>query len=581
MSLERAKLYQDQLYGTKVLDPLAVAVIDTPEFQRLAGLRQLGFADRVYRGATHTRFEHAVGSCFLSQTLLRRLAHNHERLGLPHPGRFLSPRFAGPADGTDEARWRGLTGITAIAALLHDVAHVPFGHTLEDEFAGLYGRHDRLASPRLRAMLFDPASDLARVFSHAVPPWFPGLTNTDLARLIFVILNWTEDATSGAGFPAVLAAARAVAPADRRPPLDDLARWHAAFAGERLFHPFMSDLIGTAISADLLDYLPRDRLNLGMEPRLHTRLHRYFTVRPGSLYADEGLRLSILACRRTGGQRLDVATAILAIMRERNEMAERVFYHHKKAALSTTLVKLLELTAPADRPRDDGEMYPAPWTIPIPAGEPAGGTPRPPHLTHLSDASLVEYLARAGTTSAADRPVRDALATALRFRRTDLHRTLLVLDAELAAASRAGRQGIVAHLRGAAEAPSQAGRQALETALAAAAGGHDGDVLVYCPSPEMQSRDIDVRLEIEPGRILPLGAQRPLFAHRADVDVLDQYYRELWRAYIFVSPALAADAGRCRAVVDAVCRQYGIPAADAWRRVRGHRFAATPEEGHA
>ncbi len=394
---------------------------------------------------------------------------------------------------------------------------------------------------------------------------------------MYVVLNWKEDVASGAGFPAVVAAARAAAAADRRPHLDELAQWHAAFAEERLFHPFMSDLIGTAISADLLDYLPRDRMNLGMEPRLHTRLHRYFTVRPGSLYPDEGLRLSILACRRTGGQRLDVATAILAIMRERYEMAERVFYHHKKAALSTTLVKLLELAAPAGRPRDDGAIYPAPWTMPAQAGR----TARPPHLTHLSDASLVDCLAQAEPASAADRPVRDALAAALRFRRTAIPRTLLTIDVALAAASRVGLQGIAGHLRGSAEAPSQAGRQELEAALAEAAGGHDGDVLVYCPSPEMQSRDIDVRLEIEPGRILPLGAQRALFAQRADVDVLDQYYRELWRAYVFVSPAIAGDADRCRAVVDAVCRRYGLPVADAWRRVRGHTFDATAAGEHA
>ena len=46
MAAELGKLYQDQLYGAKVLGPLAVAVIDTLEFQRLAGLRQLGVCRR-------------------------------------------------------------------------------------------------------------------------------------------------------------------------------------------------------------------------------------------------------------------------------------------------------------------------------------------------------------------------------------------------------------------------------------------------------------------------------------------------------------------------------------------------------
>jgi HD superfamily phosphohydrolase len=57
-----------------------------------------------------------------------------------------------------------------------------------------------------------------------------------------------------------------------------------------MFYPFMSDIVGNTICADLLDYLPRDRMNLGMEWRNHARLLRYFTIRPGSLF---GMAFSI------------------------------------------------------------------------------------------------------------------------------------------------------------------------------------------------------------------------------------------------------------------------------------------------
>src|SRR5690242_17730674 len=149
---EIGKLYQDPLYGAKVLSPLAVAILDTPEFQRLAGLKQLGFSDLVYCGAHHTRYEHSVGTYFITRTIMRRIVQIHERLGLQHPGRedYLSDEFrtipprVKSLDGviTEQSRWRGLTEMLSIAALLHDLGHVPFGHTLEDEFCGLFKRHD-------------------------------------------------------------------------------------------------------------------------------------------------------------------------------------------------------------------------------------------------------------------------------------------------------------------------------------------------------------------------------------------------------------------------------------------------------
>jgi hypothetical protein len=95
---EKGKLYQDQIYGPKVLTPLAVEIIDTPEFQRLEGIKQLGFANATYRGAEHTRLAHSVGTHFITKTIMRRIVQNHERFDFPHPGENLDDSFRLLAD---------------------------------------------------------------------------------------------------------------------------------------------------------------------------------------------------------------------------------------------------------------------------------------------------------------------------------------------------------------------------------------------------------------------------------------------------------------------------------------------------
>lgn len=588
------KLYQDPLYGAKVLSPLAVRIIDTPEFQRLAGLRQLGFSDVVYRGAHHTRFEHSVGTYFISRTIMRRIVQNHERLELEHPGKVLSSNFRQfPSNAevdeevkTLQSRWRGLTEVVSIAALLHDIGHVPFGHTLEDEFAGIFPRHDRLAGPRLHAMLFDPSSELAAVINEPQEPWIGKIPNKRLGQLIYVILNWKERIDAREGFDALLK--KEIEQIKKQPTseaesneqerrsqlqrLEDLQKWHTQLLKDKLFHPFMSDIIGNTICSDLLDYLPRDRTYLGMEARYHGRLQRYFTICKGTLYPQEGWRMSIMVTRGAhGGQRRDVATAVLNIMRERYEMAEQVYYHHKKAAASAMLAKLVELTPKERRPRDDDKIYPAPWGL-------SGYTlAEPPHMTHLSDFGLIEYL---GHVEVADgkEDLQKRLHSAIVSRRRDMFRTLLVVDCELANSGPRRLEFIADELRGPNCKPDSTRRWQLEKKLAEAANGRDGDVIIYCPSASMQSKEVDARMEIEVGRILPLRVQEQNFTYHAEVELLKKYYSSLWRAYIFVAPEIFENPDKCRPIVDMFCDHYELPRTEGYKKVRTHRFQESVSE---
>ena len=107
MSVE---IIRDPLWNNIRLDALSFELIDTPAFQRLRYVRQLGLAFLVYPGATHSRFEHALGTYHLARRTLT-LFEDQDDFALI---------------GRDECT------LTRIAALLHDIGHYPFSHALEE-----------------------------------------------------------------------------------------------------------------------------------------------------------------------------------------------------------------------------------------------------------------------------------------------------------------------------------------------------------------------------------------------------------------------------------------------------------------
>jgi HD superfamily phosphohydrolase len=116
---------RDPLWDTIHIDAVARRIIDTGAFQRLRYIKQLGHAHLVYPGASHTRFDHAVGVYHLAR---RALAVLRER---------------GELDHVDDAECR----VVPYAALLHDVGHYPFSHALEElEPHRLPGDHEEVSS---------------------------------------------------------------------------------------------------------------------------------------------------------------------------------------------------------------------------------------------------------------------------------------------------------------------------------------------------------------------------------------------------------------------------------------------------
>ena len=87
-------------------------IIDTFQFQRLQGMKQLGVCDRVFRGAVHTRFEHSMGVAYLAEKLAKQLRKTQPKLGITD---------------TDVL-------CVKVAGLCHDLGHGPYSHLYDGVF---------------------------------------------------------------------------------------------------------------------------------------------------------------------------------------------------------------------------------------------------------------------------------------------------------------------------------------------------------------------------------------------------------------------------------------------------------------
>ena len=74
----RHKIIIDPVHGDIGLSKLETELIDTPTFQRLKGIKQLGFAHTVYPGARHTRFEHSLGVMHIMTRILESFRSKNE-----------------------------------------------------------------------------------------------------------------------------------------------------------------------------------------------------------------------------------------------------------------------------------------------------------------------------------------------------------------------------------------------------------------------------------------------------------------------------------------------------------------------
>ncbi|KAI9915076.1 hypothetical protein PsorP6_007701 [Peronosclerospora sorghi] len=112
LKLNKRKEIKDSVHGLMTFEPICMRIIDTLQFQRLRNLHQLGTANFVYIGATHSRFEHCLGVAYFAEKMIESIRSHQPWL---------------PITKED------MTCIK-IAGLCHDLGHGPFSHIFDGLF---------------------------------------------------------------------------------------------------------------------------------------------------------------------------------------------------------------------------------------------------------------------------------------------------------------------------------------------------------------------------------------------------------------------------------------------------------------
>ena len=120
------KIY-DSVHGFIPFDEFEKELIDSLPFQRLHYIHQLGISYLVYPGATHTRFEHSLGVMTLATQMFEKICKS------VRPDVF---HFVPRKGSSDYLYWQR---VLRMAALCHDLGHLPFSHVAENDLLGSKG----------------------------------------------------------------------------------------------------------------------------------------------------------------------------------------------------------------------------------------------------------------------------------------------------------------------------------------------------------------------------------------------------------------------------------------------------------
>ena len=273
-------------------------VMDSRPVQRLRYIRQLATSHLVYPGATHTRFEHSLGTMELAGRIYDAVTDPLRANG------YLYKALPMLKNESHRLYWRR---VVRMAGLCHDLGHLPFSHAAEHDLLPDGWTHERLTYEIIRS------KEMTEVLSSGRPP----VHSEDVARIAVGQKPWIDEVLT---------------------PMETI----------------LSEIIGgDALGADRMDYLLRDSLHAGVAYGRfdHHRLIGTLRILPSFSLDEEDAGLPMLGVEWGGIQSAE------ALLMARYFMFSQVYFHKIRMIYDIHLIDFLKDWLPNARFKTDIESH--------------------------------------------------------------------------------------------------------------------------------------------------------------------------------------------------------------------------------
>lgn len=291
---------RDPVHGFIAIDTPERTVLDSPPVQRLRHIHQLALEYLVYPGATHKRFEHALGVMELAGRAYDVITRNDH---VTDTVRNLIPEV-----GNEDQRgyWRR---VLRMAALCHDIGHLPFSHAAEEELFPKGFKHEHMTAALIKS------HEMQQIWTALVPP----LTPEHVLKL---------------------SVGKRYLPEVQFSPWEEL----------------LSEIIvGNAFGVDRMDYLLRDSLHIGVQYGRfdHLRLIECLRILPTTDYSQDKTAIPPVTLGLEQGGIQSAEALLLA----RYSMFSQVYFHPVRRAYDLHLKDFLQNWLPGGEFTTDPQEF--------------------------------------------------------------------------------------------------------------------------------------------------------------------------------------------------------------------------------